>query len=146
MANGASPFPSADSTKFLDGVKITLFDLGAASDSGRKNFAAFSAMSADTWNATIEIANLQSEMVRSTVESFSSHGSEMLAAGSFEEKATKQIDFAKRSYEAAVSYTQELAGLYAKSLNTRLALIEERIAALSVEINGRLSKTKPVDP
>ena len=43
------------------------------------------------------------------MEDFSKHGSEVLAAATVEEKAAKQIDFAKKSYEAAIANTKELA-------------------------------------
>ena len=46
------------------------------------------------------IAQRQGDMVRAAMEDFSKHGSDVLAAATVEEKAAKQIDFAKKSYEA----------------------------------------------
>ena len=60
------------------------------------------------------IAQRQGDMVRAAMEDFSKHGSDVLAAATVEEKAAKQIDFVKKSYEAAIANSKELADLYSK--------------------------------
>ena len=69
------------------------------------------------------IAQRQGDMVRAAMEDFSKHGSDVLGAATVEEKAAKQIDFAKKSYEAAIANTKELADLYSKGQTEAFAAL-----------------------
>ena len=142
MGDSAFQRPGFDIGKFSGGFKMPTFDTTSAVEAGQKNFATLNAMSSATLNSVIAIAHRQTEMMRATVDSFVSHGTEMLAGGTFDEKAAKQIDFAKRSYASAVAYTRELAALYAKSRSEALASVHDRIAALSLEIKAAVAQKK----
>jgi phasin family protein len=79
-------------------------------------------------------------MIRAAMEDFSKHGSEVLAAATVEEKAAKQIDFAKKSYELAMANAKELAELYSKSHADALATLSERVSELSDEVKAAIAK------
>jgi phasin family protein len=81
-------------------------------------------------------------MFRSAMEDFSKHGSEVLAASTLEEKAAKQIDFAKKSYELAIANTKELADLYTKSQTQAFEALNTRIAELTEEVKAALAAKK----
>jgi phasin family protein len=86
------------------------------------------------------IAQRQGDMVRAAMEDFSKHGSEVLAAATVEEKAAKQIDFVKKSYEAAMANTKELADLYSKGHTEALAALSARVSELTEEVKAAIAK------
>jgi len=88
----------------------------------------------------LAVAQRPGDMMRAVMEDFSKHGSEMLAAASIEERAAKQIGFAKKSYEAAIANTKELTDLYVKGQAEALVTINERITALSDEVKAAIAK------
>jgi len=140
--NGAfqKPFANVDFSKIFDSFKIPNVDMASAAETGQKNFAAVTAMNTAAFGSITAIARRQSEMMRTAMEDFAKHGSEMLAAGTLEEKTAKQIDFAKKSYDAAIAHTKELAELYTKSQAETLAAIQERVTALSEEVKTVIAK------
>ncbi len=109
----------------------------AVVEASQNNFAAMKTMSAATLASITAIGQRQAEMMRTSLEEFSRHGSEMMGLGSAEEKAVKHLDFARKSYEAAVL---ELADLYAKNREATLATIKDRIASLSEEIKAAFAQ------
>ncbi len=141
-ANGAfkNPFADFDFTKIAGEFKFPVVPVETFVETGRKNFAALTTMSTAAVESIKSIAQRQGDMLRAAMEDFSKHGSEVLAAATVEEKATKQIDFAKKSYEAAVANVQELAGLYSKSQADALTAISARISELSDEVKAAIAK------
>ena len=88
----------------------------------------------------LAVAQRPGDMMRAVMEDFSKHGSEMLAAASIEERAAKQIDFAKKSYELAMANAKELTELYSKSHADALATLSERVSELSDEVKAAIAK------
>jgi phasin family protein len=74
------------------------------------------------------------------MEDFSKHGSEVLAAATIEEKAAKQIDFVKKSYDTALANTRELADIYTKSQTEAFEALNARIAELTDEVKAHIAK------
>ena len=110
-ANGAfkNPFADFDFTKIAGEFKFPVVPVETIVETSRKNFAAFTTASTATVESIKSIAQRQGDMIRAAMEDLSKHGSEVLAAATVEEKAAKQIDFAKKSYELAVANAKELA-------------------------------------
>ena len=115
-ANGTfkNPFADFDFSKIAGEFKFPVVPVEAIVETNRKNFAAFTTASTAAVESIKSIAQRQGDMFRAAMEDFSKHGSEVLAAATVEEKATKQIDFAKKSYELAVANAKEIADLYSK--------------------------------
>jgi phasin family protein len=141
-ATGAfkNPFADFDFSKIAGEFKIPSFDMESMVETGRKNFTAMTAIGSVAAESFKAIAQRQGDMLRAAMEDLSKHGSEVLAAATIEEKAAKQIDFAKKTYEAAVANTKELADLYTKSQAEALSAISDRIAALSDEVKAAIAK------
>jgi len=72
-------------------------------------------------------------------EDFSKHGSDVLGAATVEEKAAKQIDFVKKSYEAAIANT-ELTELYSKGHTEAFAALSHRVSELTEEVKAAIAK------
>ena len=141
-ANGAfkNPFADFDFTKIAGEFKIPTVNVETMVETGRKNFAAMSTLSTSTVESIKAIATRQGDMFRSAMEDFSKHGSDVLAASTIEEKAAKQIDFAKKSYELAVANTKELADLYTKSSTEAFAALSHRVSELTEEVKAAIAK------
>lgn len=135
-----NPFADFDFTKVAGEFKIPTVDVETFVETGRKNFAAMTTASTAAVESFKTIAQRQGDMFRAAVEDFSKHGSEVLAAATFEEKAAKQMDFAKKSYELAVANTKELAGLYTKGHNEAFETLSARVAELTEEVKAAIAK------
>src|SRR6188508_2272176 len=116
-----------DFTKIAGAFNFPMVNVESVVETGRKNFAAFTTASTAAVEAMKTIAQRQGDMVRAAMEDFSKHGSEVLAAASIEEKAAKQIDFAKKSYDLAIANTKELADLVTKSQTEAFEALNARV-------------------
>ena len=141
-ANGAfkNPFADFDFTKFAGEFKFPMIPVETIVETSRKNFAALTTASTAAVESIKTIAQRQGDMVRAAMEDFSKHGSDVLAAATVEEKAAKQIDFAKKSYELAVANAKELAELYSKGQAEAFATLSGRVSELSDEVKAAIVK------
>ncbi len=143
-ANGAfkNPFADFDFSKIAGQLNFPVVGVESIVETSRKNFAAFTTVSTATVESMKTIAQRQGDMVRAAMEDFSKHGSEVLAAATIEEKAAKQIDFAKKAYDAALANTKELAGLYAKGHAEAIETLSGRVAELTEEVKAAIAAKK----
>lgn len=141
-ANAAfkNPFADFDFTKIAGEFKIPTVNMETMVETGRKNFAAMTTLGTAAVESMKTIAQRQGDMFRVAMEDFSKHGSDVLSAATVEEKAAKQIDFVKKSYEAALANTKEIAELYSKSQSEALSAISERVAELTEEVKAAIAK------
>jgi phasin family protein len=143
-ATGAfkNPFADFDFTKIAGQFNFPVVGVETMVETGRKNFAAMTTASTAAVELVKTIAQRQGDMVRAAMEDFSKHGSEVLAAATMEEKAAKQIDFAKKSYELAIANTKELADLYTKGQTEALEALSVRVAELTEEVKAAIAAKK----
>src|SRR5690349_6831736 len=129
-ANGAfkNPFTDFDFSKFSSEFKLPVVNVETVVETARKNFATLTSVNTAAVESMKAIAQRQGDMLRTALEDFSKHGSEVLAAATVEEKAAKQIDFVKKTYESAVANSKELADLYSKGHTDALKALSERVA------------------
>ena len=141
-ANGAfkNPFADFDFTKIAGEFKLPIVNVETLVETGRKNFAALTTAGTTTVEAFKTIAQRQGDMFRAAMEDFSKHGSEVLAAATVEEKAAKQIDFVKKSYDVALANTKELADLYTKGQSEAFETLNARIAEMTDEVKAVIAK------
>ena len=141
-ANSAfkNPFADFDFTKIAGEFKFPAVNVETIVETTRKNFAALTTVSTAAVESMKTIAQRQGDMVRAAMEDFSKHGSEVLAAATVEEKAIKQIDFAKKSYEMAIANTKEIADMVGKSQADAFAALSARVAELTEEVKAAIAK------
>jgi phasin family protein len=135
-----NPFADFDFSKMAGEFKLPTVNVETMVETGRKNFAAMTSVSTSAVESIKAIAQRQGDMFRAAMEDFSKHGSEVLAAATIEEKAAKQIDFAKKSYELAVANTKELADLYTKGSTEAFEALSARVAELTEEVKAAIAK------
>ena len=141
-ANGAfkNPFADFDFSKFSGEFKLPTMNVESIVETTRKNFATLTSVNTAAVESMKSIAQRQGDMIRAAMEDFSKHGSEVLAAATVEEKAAKQIDFAKKSYEAVIANSKELADLYTKGHTDALTALSTRVAELTEEVKAAIAK------
>jgi phasin family protein len=141
-ANGAfkNPFADFDFTKIAGEFKLPTINVETIVEATRKNFAALTSANTAAVESIKAIGQRQGDMVRAAMEDFSKHGSEVLAAATIEEKAAKQIEFAKKSYEAVIANTKELASLYSKGQTEAFEALSQRVAELADEVKAAIAK------
>jgi phasin family protein len=141
-ANGAfkNPFTDFDFSKIAGEFKIPTVNVESFVEAARKNFALMTSANTAAVETMKAIAQRQGDMVRAAMEDFSKHGSEVLAAATVEEKAAKQIDFVKKSYEAAMANSKELADLYSKGHTEALTALSARVSELTEEVKAAIAK------
>ena len=143
-ANGTfkNPFTDFDFSKIVGEFKLPQVNVEAFVEATRKNFAALTTANTAAVESIKAIGQRQGDMVRAAMEDFSKHGSEVLAAATIEEKAAKQIDFAKKSYDLAIANTKELADLYTKSHTEAFETLSARVAELTEEVKAAIAAKK----
>jgi phasin family protein len=141
-ANGAfkNPFGDFDFSKIAGEFKFPMMNVESIVEANRKNFAAMTTASTTAVESMKAIAQRQGDMIRAAMEDFSKHGSDVLSAATVEEKTAKQIDFAKKSYDAALSNAKELGDLYTKGQTEALTALNARIAELTEEVKATIAK------
>jgi phasin family protein len=142
-ANGTfkNPF-DFDFTKIAGEFKLPVVNVETVVETGRKNFAAMTTVSTAAVETFKTIAQRQGDMIRAAMEDFSKYGSDVMGAASIEEKAAKQVDFAKKSYDMAIANTKELADLYTKGQTEAFATLNTRIAELTEEVKAAIAAKK----
>lgn len=143
-ANGAfqNPFSNFDFSKIAGEFKFPMINVETIVEAGRKNFAAVTSASTSAVESMKAIAQRQGDMMRAAMEDFSKHGSDVLAAATVEEKAAKQIDFAKKSYDVVLANAKELGDLYTKGQTDAFTAINARIAELTDEVKAAIAAKK----
>ncbi|CAN5686411.1 phasin family protein [soil metagenome] len=141
-ANGAfkNPFSDFDFTKIAGEFKLPTVNVESFVETARKNFAVMTTANTAAVETMKAIAQRQGDMMRAAMEDFSKHGSDVMSAATVEEKAIKQIDFAKKSYEMAIANTKELADLYGKSQAEAFQALSSRVAELTEEVKAAIAK------
>ncbi len=141
-ANGAfkNPFADFDFSKISGEFKLPTVNVETFVETARKNFATMTSLNTAAVEQMKAIAQRQGDMVRAAMEDFSKHGSEVLAAATVEEKAAKQIDFMKKTYESAITNSKELADLYTKGQTDAMTALSARVAELTEEVKAAIAK------
>ena len=143
-ANGVfkNPFADFDFSKMAGEFKFPMINVETVVETGRKNFAAMTTASTAAVESMKTIATRQGDMFRAAMEDFSKHGSDVLSAATVEEKIAKQIDFAKKSYDLAITNSKELAGLYTKGQTEAFETLSARVADLTEEVKAAIAAKK----
>ena len=137
-----NPFADFDFSKFAGDFKVPTMNVESMVETGRKNFAAMTTASTAAVESIKTIATRQGDMFRAAMEDFSKHGSDVMSAATIEEKAAKQIDFAKKSYDLAIANSKELAGLYTKGQTEAFETLSARVADLTEEVKLAIAAKK----
>lgn len=135
-----SAFGEFDFTKIMGDFKFPMIDVETVMETHRRNFQALTAANQSVFEAFKGIAQRQADMAKAAVEDFSKVGSELIAAGSIEEKTARNAELMKKGYETAIANARELADLYAKGNAEAFEAINKRIGEALDEFKGAALK------
>ncbi len=143
MANPTgNPFFDVDVTKFLGDLKVPGIDVEALLASQRRNIEAVTAANQLAIEGIQAVLRRQAEILRQSIEESNSIVGEVLAAGSPEEKAVKQTEFAKAAFEKALANAKELAELVARSNTEAADVLTRRVSESLDEVKAALAKPR----
>src|SRR3546814_11642262 len=104
----AEQWEKFDFPKIADQFKLQGLDAQALVEYQKRNLEAFASANKIALEGAQAVIRRQAEIVRQGVEDASKALSELSAAGTPQDKLTKQVELAKQAYEAAVANLQEL--------------------------------------
>ena len=136
----AYPFFEMDVSKVLAEFKLPGVDVDAILASQRKNIEAVTAANQLAIEGMQAVVRRQAEILRTTLEETGTILTEVLTAGTPEDKAAKQAELVKSAFEKALSNMKELAELVAKSNNEAANVISKRVSEGLDELKTALGK------
>jgi phasin family protein len=143
-----NPFFDVDVSKFTDVSKLISefklpgVDVESALASQQKNIQALTAANQLAFEGFQAVARRQSEILRQSIEQTTAIVTELLAAGSPEDKVAKQTELVKSAFEKALANTRELAELVTKSNSEAADVINKRVSESLEELKAAVAKVK----
>lgn len=136
--------PDMDVFKMLADFKMpnlpAMPDMEALASAQRKNIEAFSAANRVALEGAQAVARRHMEILQSSVAEMTEAMKTLSAADAPQDKATKQAELAKSTYEKAVANLQELADLIQKSNSEAVSLLNNRFTEAMDELKGLMGK------
>ncbi|MEO8557741.1 MAG: phasin family protein [Rhodospirillales bacterium] len=135
-----NPFKDFDVTKMMGDMKIPTVDFEALAATQRKNFEAFTAANQTAYNGFQALIQRQAEVLRTSFEDMSSSFTDLMSAGSPEEKATKHADMLKVSYEKAIANGRQILDMVARNNSEAFDVLNKRVTESLDEVKGLVAK------
>ena len=141
MSKPGGPMWDIDVSKMLGDMKLPMVDMDAIMSSQRKNIEALTNANKLAFEGIQAVARRQADVMRQMIEEISGMVSEMMSAGSPEERVSKQADMAKAAYEKVLGNMKELAEMLSKSNTEAAEVITNRISESLDELKSMASKS-----
>jgi len=122
------PFANADLTKAWVNSKLPSLNIEALLEVHRKNAAALTNANQVVFNGLKTLAQRQGDLFKTTIDDYSKVTRDVLAAASFEERATKQADAAQHIYVSSGARFRELSDIAVKTNVTAVDIQNARVA------------------
>lgn len=142
MADQMKPFWDMDVSKMMADMKVPGVDMDALMQSQRKNIEALTAANKLAFEGMQAVATRQTEILRQTMDEMSKMMSDMMAAGTPEDRMAKQADLTKAAFEKSLANMREIAEMIAKSNSEAADVITQRVSATLEEIKTMAQQQK----
>ncbi|WP_114394280.1 phasin family protein [Oleisolibacter albus] len=155
MATTKNPFLDFDPTKFFDPSKfmdlsklmsdyrLPGMDIEAMLAAQRRNVEALTAANQLAVEGVQAVLRRQGEILRQSLEEASSMMSELMAAGTPEDKVAKQAELVKGAFEKAIANMKEMAEMVAKSNSEAAEVLSNRVKESIEEVKIQIAKSMP---
>ena len=140
MVNQPTPFWEMDISKMVGDFKLPGVDMESLLAAQRKNIEALTAANRLALEGVQAVAQRQAEILRQTMEETSKMVSDLMAAGTPEDRVAKQADLMKSAFEKALANMRELAEMIAKSNTEAAEVISKRVSENLEEIKSMAKK------
>lgn len=153
MAATKNPFLDFDPSKFFDASRFTDFqkafsefklpsaDFEGVVSAQRRNVEAIVAANQLAIEGYQAVARRQAEIVRQSLEETSAIMTELMAAGTPEDKVAKQAALVKGAFEKASANLKELSELVAKSNSEAAEVLSKRVKESIEELQVIMAKS-----
>jgi phasin family protein len=131
-----------DLTKLLGDFKVPGIDFEAIVASQRKNIEAVTTANQLAVEGLQAVLRRQAEIIRQSIEEASSLVGDFTAVGAPEEKAAKQAELVKSTFEKALANVKELSELVAKSNAEAADILAKRVSESLDEVKTAIAKAK----
>ncbi|MBR0673535.1 phasin family protein [Neoroseomonas soli] len=115
-------------------------DMDALAAAQRKNIEAFSAANRVALEGAQAVARRHMEILQQSVAEMTEAMKALSAADAPQDKAARQAELAKSTYERAVANLHELADLIQRSNSEAVGLLNKRFAEAMDEVKGLVAK------
>jgi phasin family protein len=136
--------PDMDVFKMIADFKMpnmpAMPDMEALASAQRKNIEAFSAANRVALEGAQAVARRHMEILQASVAEMTDAMKALASADAPQDKAAKQAELAKSTYEHAVANMQELADLIQRSNSEAISLLNKRFAEAMDEVKGLMAK------
>lgn len=136
--------PDMDIFKMLADFKMpnapAMPDMEALATAQRRNIEAFSAANRVALEGAQAVARRHMEIMQASVAEMTEAMKAMASAEAPQDKAAKQAELAKSTYEKAVANMQELADLIQRSNSEAISLLNTRFAEAMEEVKKLVAK------
>ena len=134
------PMWDMDMSKMFADLKLPKVDMDAVMATQRKNIEALTSANKLAFEGMQAVARRQADVMRQMMEEMSGMISDMMSAGSPEEKVARQADLAKQTFEKILSNMKELAEMLSKSNSEAATVINARISESLEELKAMAQK------
>ena len=134
----AASFPFVDTDLAKPWLYFTLPPLRVEVllESHRKNAAALTEANQVAFKGLTTLAQRQGDLLKTTVDEYGKIISDVLAAASFEDKATRQADAARYVYDSTVNRSRELCDIAAKTNVAAADILSARVTQVFDELKS----------
>lgn len=120
-------FFDMDMSKFMPAFKMPAMDVDAVMASYRRNVEALTAANQCAFEGAGAVARRQAEIARDAIESYTKAFGDLLTEGTPDEKAARQAEIARQSYDRAIANARELGDMMTKTSTEAFGLLNDRI-------------------
>ena len=129
-----------DFSRLAQDFKMPGVDMSALFESQRRNLDALTQANRRAVEGMQAVAKRQAEIMRQMMEEASGAMCEVMAAGSPEDKASRQAEIAKAAFQRALANMRELADMVTQSNHEAFEMINKRVAESLDELKGIMAK------
>lgn len=134
------PMWDMDMSKMFADMKLPKVDMDSIMATQRKNIEALTSANKLAFEGMQAVARRQADVMRQMMEEMSGMISDMMSAGTPEEKMARQADMAKQTFEKILSNMKELAEMLSKSNSEAATVINARISESLDELKAMAQK------
>ena len=134
------PMWDMDMSKMFAEMKLPKVDMDSIMATQRKNIEALTSANKLAFEGMQAVARRQADVMRQMMEEMSGMISDMMSAGTPEEKVARQADLAKQTFEKILSNMKELAEMLSKSNSEAATVINARISESLDELKAMAKK------
>ena len=134
--------PEMDPMRLLSEMRLPMVDVEALAAAQRRNLEALSAANRVALEGAQAVARRHMEILQQSMAEMTDvvRGATTTASADPQDRAAKQAEMVKASYEKAVTNMKELADLIQKSNSEALTVLNKRFSEAMDEVRGMVTK------